>query len=98
VLRVQNEVITWKDDGKRLLKSISESSFLLYRHYALVLKPSRHLNQIQLTADGNFHANRYKKNSSEKDYSLFRGLAYYPLAEVYTDYLSSLPTNDHLEV
>lgn len=57
-------------------------------------KSYAHLNQTQLTIDGNFHANRYKKNSSADDYSLFEGRAYYPLATDFKSYLRSLPAQD----
>ncbi|KAF4609782.1 hypothetical protein D9613_011934 [Agrocybe pediades] len=54
----------------------------------------RHLHQISLTADGNFHTTRYKKNGSTDDYSLFAGRAYYGEQEDFKQYLRSLPAKD----
>ncbi|KAF9541334.1 hypothetical protein CPC08DRAFT_650609 [Agrocybe pediades] len=54
----------------------------------------RHLHQIALTADGNFHTTRYKKNGSTDDYSLFAGRAYYGEQENFKRYLRSLPAKD----
>lgn len=54
----------------------------------------RHLNHTLLTLDGNFHANRYKKNSTPDDYSLFAGRAYFPKDADFKGYLRSLPAKD----
>jgi hypothetical protein len=56
------------------------------------------LIQTQVTADGNFHANRYAKNSSPDDYSLFEGRAYYPDDTEYKEYLKRQPKNAPQEV
>jgi hypothetical protein len=57
-----------------------------------------HLNQTQVTVDGNFHANRYAKNSSPDDYSLFEGCAYFPDDKEYKDYLKQQPKDAPDEV
>ncbi|KAF9471316.1 hypothetical protein BDN70DRAFT_939041 [Pholiota conissans] len=54
----------------------------------------RHLNHTLLTLDGNFHLNRYKKNSSSDDYSLYSGHSYYPKDSEFKAYLRSLPAKD----
>ncbi|CAA7263853.1 unnamed protein product [Cyclocybe aegerita] len=54
----------------------------------------KHLHQTQLTANGNFHANRYTKNSGPDDYSLFDGLAYYPSEAEFQAYLKTIPKKD----
>ena len=58
----------------------------------------RHLNQTQLTADGNFHANRYTKNSDPNNISLFDGRAYYGRTSDFTDYLARVPEKALTEV
>ncbi|KAF9037448.1 hypothetical protein BJ165DRAFT_1532135 [Panaeolus papilionaceus] len=55
-----------------------------------LLSSLRHLNQLQLTADGNHHANRYKKNSDPLSYSLFHGRAYFPEETSYQVYLKEV--------
>ncbi|KAF8966729.1 hypothetical protein BDZ97DRAFT_1756333 [Flammula alnicola] len=50
----------------------------------------RHLIQMQMTLDGNFHLNRYIKNTDPHDTSLFRGRAYIPDDQVYQDYVKKI--------
>ncbi|KAF8878036.1 hypothetical protein CPB84DRAFT_1852501 [Gymnopilus junonius] len=50
----------------------------------------RHLIQLQLTLDGNFHLNRYIKNTDPHDASLFRGRAYFPEDGSYQDYVKKV--------
>lgn len=68
------------------------------RQFASLQNPAdylfRHLNHTLLTLDGNFHANRYKKNSTPDDYSLFAGRAYFPKDADFRAYLRSLPAKD----
>jgi hypothetical protein len=45
------------------------------------------LAQQQLTADGNHHANRYRKNGDPLNRSLFCGRAYFPLDDILMQYL-----------
>ncbi|KAF8873364.1 hypothetical protein CPB84DRAFT_1895273, partial [Gymnopilus junonius] len=47
----------------------------------------RHLNQLQLTLDGNFHLNCYVKNTDPHDTSLFHGRSYFPDDSMYADYV-----------
>ncbi|KAF9030929.1 hypothetical protein BJ165DRAFT_1358497 [Panaeolus papilionaceus] len=47
----------------------------------------RHLNQLQLTTDGNHQANRYMKNTDPLSRSLYNGSAYFPEHNEYQDYL-----------
>ncbi|EAU82120.2 hypothetical protein CC1G_09579 [Coprinopsis cinerea okayama7 len=54
----------------------------------------RHLNQLQLTADGNHHANQYMKNTDPLSCSLFKGRAYFPDEDPYQAYLNSLGPNE----
>ena len=56
-----------------------------------------HLNQLQQTADGNHHANKYIKNTDPDDVSLFGGKAYFPDDKEFRQYLQDLkklPTKD----
>ncbi|KAF8958224.1 hypothetical protein BDZ97DRAFT_2061764 [Flammula alnicola] len=50
----------------------------------------RHLIQMQMMLNGNFHLNRYIKNTDPHDTSLFRGLAYIPDDQVYQDYVKKI--------
>ncbi|EAU89719.2 hypothetical protein CC1G_07444 [Coprinopsis cinerea okayama7 len=54
----------------------------------------RHLNQLQLTADGNHHANQYMKNTDPLSRSVFKGRAYFPDEDMYHAYLGSLGPNE----
>ncbi|KDR72437.1 hypothetical protein GALMADRAFT_51291, partial [Galerina marginata CBS 339.88] len=65
----------------------------------------RHLIQIQYTADGNHHSNKYAKNTDPDDISLYDGKAYYPRDAEYREYIKNLPKGapeaapcDHLNV
>lgn len=53
----------------------------------------RHINQHQWTADGNFHLNKYTKNSDPDDVSIYDGRAYFPRDEEYQTYLKNCPPN-----
>ena len=53
----------------------------------------RHLNQLQLTADGNYHLNKYTKNTDPDDVSLYDGKAYFPRDDEYKEYLKGIPAN-----
>ncbi|KAG2018837.1 hypothetical protein CC2G_008224 [Coprinopsis cinerea AmutBmut pab1-1] len=53
----------------------------------------RHLSQLQLTADGNHHANRYMKNTDPLNRSLFDGRGYFPRDDEYKAYLGRLDHN-----
>ncbi|KAF4609687.1 hypothetical protein D9613_012047 [Agrocybe pediades] len=54
----------------------------------------KHLRQLQMTADGNFHTNRYMKHGSSDDYSLFDGRSYYGNEGHFMQYLRDLPAKD----
>jgi hypothetical protein len=54
------------------------------------MKHCRHLNQIQLTADGNHHSNKYIKNNDPNDVSLYNGQAYFPNDADYREYIEGL--------
>ncbi|KAF8955769.1 hypothetical protein BDZ97DRAFT_1709000 [Flammula alnicola] len=54
----------------------------------------RHLNQMQHTADGNHHANKYIKNTDPDDISLFEGKAYFPDDTAFRHYIKHLPAGD----
>lgn len=53
----------------------------------------RHINQHQWTADGNFHLNKYTKNTDPDDISIYDGRAYFPRDEEYKTYLNKFPPN-----
>lgn len=59
---------------------------------------ARHLNQLQVTLDGNFHLNRYTKNTDPHDASLFRGRSYFPEDEAYQDYVKKVVLNSKTDV
>ncbi|KAH9486111.1 hypothetical protein JR316_0000175 [Psilocybe cubensis] len=71
-----------------------EAGLNMEKNWDQTPKEFSHLNQMQLTLDGNFHANRYNKNSSDDDYSLYEGRAYYPTDSDFKSYLRSLPAQD----
>ncbi|TEB25867.1 hypothetical protein FA13DRAFT_1796169 [Coprinellus micaceus] len=50
----------------------------------------RHLYQICFTADGNFQANRYIKNSNVRRISFFKGKAYFPLDKEYKVFITRI--------
>ncbi|KAF8955089.1 hypothetical protein BDZ97DRAFT_1968746 [Flammula alnicola] len=52
-----------------------------------------HLQQTQLTADGNHHSNKYRKNTDPDDISLYEGKAYFPNDLEYREYVKNLPKN-----
>jgi len=54
---------------------------------------TRHLNQIQLTVDGNFHLNKYIKNTDPDDVSLFGGKSFFPQDDLFRTYIKNIPTN-----
>lgn len=56
-----------------------------------------HLNSLQQTIDGNFHANKYIKNTDPDDVSLFKGKSYFPDDYQFRDYLRNLPGGDVFE-
>lgn len=55
--------------------------------------PCRHINQHQWTVDGNFHLNKYTKNTDPDDVSIYNGCAYFPLDKSYQTYLKKFPRN-----
>lgn len=44
-----------------------------------------------MTADGNFHLNKYMKNTDPNDVSLYNGRAYFPNEEEFQAYLKAQP-------
>lgn len=56
-----------------------------------------HLITNYKTVDGNFHANRYFKNTDQTDTSLWEGFrGYFPGRHVYARYLDSLPVTQEV--
>ena len=53
----------------------------------------RHLNQAQLTIDGNFHLNKYIKNTDPDDLSLFNGKSFFPRDDLFQAYIKEIPNN-----
>ncbi len=53
----------------------------------------RHINQLQLTADGNFQLNKLTKNTDPDDVSIYDGRAYFPNDAEYQAYLKKFPKN-----
>ncbi|KJA19668.1 hypothetical protein HYPSUDRAFT_204406 [Hypholoma sublateritium FD-334 SS-4] len=58
----------------------------------------RHINQFQWTVDGNFHLNKYMKNTDPDDISLYDGKAYFPRNDEYKRYLDGIPINSKEKV
>ena len=50
-----------------------------------------HLNQTQYTADGNYHSNKYSKNTDPDDVSLCNGTAYFPEDSAYQEFVCNIP-------
>jgi len=50
-----------------------------------------HLNQTQYTADGNYHSNKYSKNTDPDDVSLCNGTAYFPEDSAYREFVRNIP-------
>lgn len=51
---------------------------------------ARHLNQLQLTADGNHQANQYIKNTDILNFSLYRGRGHFLLESEFQKYLENV--------
>lgn len=69
-----------------------EMRFVLgsYDLHSLMI-PDRHLNQLQVTLDGNHHMNLTSKNTNPNDISLMGASAYFPLDTEYNNYLEKSP-------
>ncbi|KJA14195.1 hypothetical protein HYPSUDRAFT_150698 [Hypholoma sublateritium FD-334 SS-4] len=58
----------------------------------------RHINQHQWTTDGNFHLNKYTKNTDPDDVSIYDGRAYFPPDNQYQTYLKKFPKDSKEKV
>ncbi|TEB21527.1 hypothetical protein FA13DRAFT_1757507 [Coprinellus micaceus] len=84
-----DEVLTHRVPGNLIVHCpvCPEPHFNLTGDWRSIPESLRHLAQQQLTADGNHHANRYRKNGDPLNRSLFRGRAYFPLDDILMQYL-----------
>jgi hypothetical protein len=88
VLSAQSLISTSMTDGERYRIILSE--FLSDEGIPIGSYGARHLNQLQLTADGNHQANQYVKNTDILNFSLYRGRAHFMLESEFQKYLESV--------
>jgi len=73
------------------------ASFPSFRMHIYLIIPSRHLNQMLHTADGNHHANKFSKNSDLDDISLFNGKGTFPEDSGFQKYIKNLPGGEAIK-
>ncbi len=88
----QTRSSTWNRSGK-IHRDTYCTSYIYAINELLLNFTYRHLNQLQLTADGNYHLGRYTKNTDPDDISLYDGKAYFPREDEYKEYLKGIPAN-----